>query len=117
MLFFRNSQCLLLLFVMTFLIPIDLKASDKQDADSVLEKIMQDPESIVSYSTKELTENAEGKRIGQICKLICSLNANGISRSVIKNNYYPLCRKIIEVSLRQSGILREMKKEVLHCIK
>lgn len=111
MLFFRNSQCLLLLFVMTFLIPIDLKASDKQDADSVLEKIMQDPESIVSYSTKELTENAEGKRIGQICKLICSLNANGISRSVIKNNYYPLCRKIIEVSLRQSGILREMTKK------
>lgn len=37
-------------------------------------------------------------------------NANGISRSVIKNNYYPLCRKIIEASIRQSEILREMTK-------
>lgn len=110
MLFLRNSQCLLLLFVMTFLIPIDLKASDKQIPDSVLEKIMQNPESIVSYSTNELIENAEGERIGQICKIICSLNTNGISRSVIKNHYYPLCRKIIKVSLCQSGILREMIK-------
>ena len=71
---------------------------------------MQAPESIVSYSTNELAENAEGEQIGQICKLICSLNANGISRSVIKNNYYPLCRKIIEASIRQSEILREMTK-------
>lgn len=110
MLFLRNSQCLLLLFVMTFLIPIDLKASDKQIPDSVLEKIMQNPESIVSYSTNELIENAEGERIGQICKIICSLNTNGISRSVIKNHYYPLCRKIIKISLCQSGILREMIK-------
>lgn len=110
MLFLRNSQCLLLLFVMTFLIPIDLKASDKQIPDSVLEKIMQNPESIVSYSTNELIENAEGERIGQICKIICSLNTNGIRRSVIKNHYYPLCRKIIKVSLCQSGILREMIK-------
>lgn len=110
MLFLRNSQCLLLLFVMTFLIPIDLKASDKQIPNSVLEKIMQNPESIVSYSTNELIENAEGERIGQICKIICSLNTNGISRSVIKNHYYPLCRKIIKVSLCQSGILREMIK-------
>lgn len=110
MLFLRNSQCLLLLFVMTFLIPIDLKASDKQIPDSVLEKIMQNPESIVSYSTNELIENAEGEQIGQICKIICSLNTNGISRSVIKNHYYPLCRKIIKVSLCQSGILCEMIK-------
>lgn len=110
MFFLRNSQCLLLLFVMTFLISIDIKAIDKQVSDSLLEKMMLNPEYIVSYSTNELTDNAEEERIGQICKLICSLNANGISRSVIKNNYYPLCRKVIEISLCQSEILRGMVK-------
>lgn len=110
MLCFKKLQYLLLVFVMTFLLPISLKANNKQISDSVVEKIMQAPESIVSYSTNELAENAEGEQIGQICKLICSLNANGISRSVIKNNYYPLCRKIIEASIRQSEILREMTK-------
>lgn len=111
MMFLKNSRCLLLLFVMTFLIPIELKADDKQVSDSLLEKMMLNPESIVSYSTNELTENAEEERIRKICKLIYSLDADGISRSVVKNNYYPLCRKIIKISFFQSEILREMAKK------
>lgn len=109
MLLFRDLQYMLFI-CMYLLMPLGLQASNREVSDSVFERIMQSPESIVSYSTKELIGDIDEERIEHICKLICSLNANGVSRSIIKEHYYPLCRTIIEASLRQSGILYEITK-------
>lgn len=98
----------LLLFIFAVLLSVEAKTENKQESDSVLAELMQNPELITSYSIEELTEDMSKNRINQMNKVICSLNANGISRSIIKQYYFPLCRKIIESYFHKSAILQKM---------
>lgn len=100
----------LLLLVVASLFSVEARAENLHEPDSVLTELMQHPESISSYSIEELTKDMSKDRINQMNKVICSLNANGISRSIIKQYYFPLCRKIIEFYFHKSAILQEMSQ-------
>lgn len=105
--YFKISPPLLLL-VVTSLLSVEARAENLHEPDSVLTELMQHPESISSYSIEELTKDMSKDRINQMNKVICSLNANGISRSIIKQYYFPLCRNIIASYFHKSAILQEM---------
>lgn len=105
---FIKNLFLLLLIVTGLSFSVEAKADNKQVADSVLTKLMQYPDSISSYSIEELTRDTDKERIRQWCNIIISLNANSISRNVIKHYYFPLCRRIIESYYHESGILHEI---------
>lgn len=107
LLYFKTKPFLLLL-IFTALLSVKAIAGNKQEPDSVLTELMQHPESITSYSIEELTKDMDKDRINKMNKVISSLNANGISRSIIKQYYFPLCRNIIKSYFNKSTTLQGM---------
>lgn len=107
-LFFMKNLFFLLLIVAGLSLSVDSKAENKQVTDSVLIKLLQYPETISSYSIGELTKDMDKTRIKQMSKVICSLSGNGISRSIIRQHYFPLCRSVIESYFHESELLQEI---------
>ena len=81
-------------------------ANNKHFPDSILTHLTQHPESISDYATEELTSNVDKNEIIQLCNIVSSLNASRISRDVIKQHYFPLCRNIIKSFYNQSEIFQ-----------
>lgn len=103
---------LLLLFVVAGLFMSDhVVANNRQVPDSVLTKLMKFPESISSYSVDELTADMNINRIKTWTRIISSLEATGISRTIIKQYYFPLCNRIIKSYYDTTDLLREMAIE------
>lgn len=77
-------------------------ANNKHFPDSILTQLTQHPESISDYATEELTSNVDKNEIIQLCTIVSSLNVSRISRDIIKQHYFPLCRNIIKSFYNQS---------------
>ena len=78
------------------------QASNKYLPDSIFSQLAQHPEAISDYATEELTSNIDKNEIILLCNIISSLNASRISRDIIKQHYFPLCRNIIKSFYDQS---------------
>lgn len=76
--------------------------------DSVFYKLAHNPEMISAYSTQELTNGINQKRIIQWCNVIGALRETGISRNILQQYYFPVCRSVIIAYCKESEMMREL---------